>query len=223
MKYIKPLSIFLFIISLAAGPFAFYLTYSIGNIEIFGFAAMTYLWIMFPLAILPAASFAFGIVMIKRKEKTKKNIIGGAIAFSFMIIMGFYSFAFESDQSGLFLVNASEVTGISMPYNVKSKAYHDYDGIVGNALLLDDKEIETFELETQSDRWVSELPPASKGLLPNTLNVEAVKFDRFCLYVLPDNIFNPKTISSGEYKITYIAYEKSKAHIYIYDYSLTIS
>ncbi len=223
MKNSKLLSIILFIVSIAIAPIVFYFICTIGQIDIFGPPTMKYLWIMFPFASLPAISTIFGIIMTTKKQKTKKNIIAGSIAFSFMIIMGIYSFAFESNQSGSFLVETSKITGITMPTEVKSKSYHSDDGRIGNAILLNDNEKQAFELEIQTERWVDELTPASKGVLPFSIAAQSIKYDCFCFYMSPEGVFNPTTISSGEYKMVYLAYEKSKAHLFIYDFDLKVA
>lgn len=218
------IELMLFLGSIVAAPLSFALACLIGNVEIFGLAGMTYIWLMLPFSIIPMSSLVFGAVALKNGNKTKKNIIVGCIVSFFMIVLGFYSFSIDADRSGDFLKNVSAQTGISLPQKTESASYHDFDGKIGNAILTDNGEKLLFEETIVSDdRWVEELPPASKGILPSMLVVQLSSFDYYCLHVGSENVFNPIDLASGNYTLTLFSYKSSKSHLCIfYDYNVVV-
>ena len=218
----RVLGIVLFVAAIAAVPLVFWLACGIGKVEIFGLAGMSYLWIMLPFSVVPFASLGFGIWIFRKAKQAKKNIIAGSISAFFMIAVGLYSFAIQPDRSGAFLREASSVTGISFPENVQSASYSYYGGRVGNALILDKTERTVFEVTIEGDgRWLYELPPASKGVLPPSLVLSLTGFDYYCLFVKPLDSFNPTDFPPGEYSLTLLAYKCAKSQLSVFDrYSL---
>ena len=128
----------------------------------------------------------------------------------------------ESDQSGSFLRDAEITTGLALPKSTQSMSYHSGEGRVGNAIIVNETERKQFEERTLQWPWLSDLPAASKGVVPpftlSTINA----FDRCCLYVAPLNEFNPLTLFSGEYSITLLAYKKAENRIYCLDQCTSI-
>lgn len=101
-------------------------------------------------------------------------------------------------------------------------SYHIEEGRIGNSKFYDKNEIEQFTLEIESDRWVDELPPASKGMLPQMMVLQSGAFDRQCLYVTTIDQYNPSTIMPGEYSVVWLMYSKTTSHLRIFDSNLLI-
>lgn len=215
----KTISIILFILSLLTPIVAFMIVCAVGDVNIFGVAGMTYyLWIMIPFSIVPLISLCFGIIIqFKHLLSAKKNIIAGSIVLLFMVLIGLSSFSYESDQSGSFLEEVSQKTGIRMPSKVRAMSSHNYGGRVGNALLLDDLECLSFEYETKTVYWEKELSVFSAGILPSTLVMNLNNFNSFLLYVEPIDMYNPKELDSGKYELTFLAYAKETNHLLVFD------
>lgn len=218
MKTLKALSIMLFVGAIAAGPLTFSIACLIGNVEIFGLAGMSYLWLMLPFSVIPIASIIIGLVLHRKGLKAAKNIVAGSIMTCLMIAIGTYSFSIAPDRSGAFLDEVRSRTGLIIPYKCESASYGFYDGRVGNALISDPDEKRSFEESiNHDDRWLHELTPASKGVLPPVFLSTIGNCDWYSLFVEPMGMFNPKEFVTGEYSVTLVAYQISKSHIYVFD------
>lgn len=217
MQFSKIISIVLFIAAILTVPIAFSLACVIGNVEVFGFAGMAFLWLMLPFCSVPLGSLLFGIVMTKRGVRSIKNIVAGSVAATFALIVGASSFSFEIDGSGAFLREASATTGIALPEKVEASSYREYGGRVGNAIVLDIYEKSVFEEETRSGRWSPSLTPAMKTVLPAGMIAELGSFEAYCLYVSPLGEFSPEWLPRGEYEITFLSYKRAKGHLRIFD------
>ena len=219
MNRVKVLGVILFIGAIVTGPLAFWLAGILGNVEIFGLAGFSYLWLMFPFSLVPLASVVFGVLFNRKNRIKNKNVITGIAATLFMTIIGFYSFAIQPDRSGAFLREASSKTGIVLPQNVESASYAYFDGRIGNALIKDDLTRQTFETAIKGDkRWLDDLPAASKGILPTHLRTQLIGYDYYCLHVEPTNVYNPTILPAGEYSLTFLSYNLTKKQLTIFDH-----
>lgn len=223
-KVERNISTLLVVATVFVAPLVFSLACTIGKVEVFGLAGMSCLWIMLPFSVIPISALVFGLVYCRRDKKALKNVITGSVVAFLMIAMGLSSFAVENDRTGSFLENASTKTGIILPQKVDSAAYSDYDGIIGNAVILDPNEKSLFEDSINNDgRWLNDLTPVSKGILPPFLLLELTGFDKHCLYVEPINSFNPVSLSSGDYVLTLLSYKESKSQLRVfYDYKVIV-
>ena len=215
----RNISIILFVATLVAPPIVLTIAVMIGRPEIFMEAWVANLWIFFLGSAIPIASLIFGIAAHKEGKTFRINIIAGAIVALFMIAVGSVSFAMEVDRTGAFIEEASTRTGIALPREVEPASYHFFDGRVGNALLKDRQEKAAFEQSISSDeRWVKQLPPASKAALPRLLLSAAGSApERCCLFAEPVSAFNPTSLSHGKYSLTYLAYWPSDARLFVFD------
>ena len=209
----KMISIILFVISIAIVPIAFSVSLIIGEVDIFGLAGMSFLWISFLFLPIPLISVLFGF-----SKKIKKNIFVGFVTTFVISAMGICSLALKVDRSGSFLKHADEITYISLPSDVKAMSYMSDNGRKGNAKILNYSEEQIFvEQLLDSSEWTSDLPPASIGLLPTNIVIETNNFDMYCVFLTKTRQFNPTVIKTNSTDIVFIAYRKSQHRLFVFD------
>lgn len=216
----KNVTIILMILSIAATVLALFLALLVGKdeIDIFGVLAYSNMWIFFAFVAIPFAFLVVGIILHFTIRTGKMNIISSAICTFLMLLIGVTTFRGDIDETDTILRDVEGKTGIWMPTKVKVKTTYEKYGRLGNAKILSQEEVQLFaELIDLSDEWISELSPLSYALLPSSYTSNSGDYDKYCLYIDSIGVFNPTSLDTGEYQITFIAYNFTKAHINILD------
>lgn len=113
--------------------------------------------------------------------------------------------------------NVSHSTGIALPSETDARSVTLFGGRFGNAKILNDSELETFANETKWNIWLSSLPPASKGLLPDSFWPYVMNLKRFFVYLPSDGVFNPTNVAPGKYSVIFVGCDVSQKKITVLD------
>lgn len=205
----------LIVISIIAGPLAFYVGCLVGEVDIFGMAGMSYLWISFLFLPLTIGCLIFGCIKTKSTNRSKKHIVIGICTSVFIAIMGISGLSVKVDKSDNFVKEVSVKANISLPSNLKVMTKYYENETECNFKILDSTEEKRFQNSVEKDPWVTLLPAASKGLLSTSILNKIYGFDFCCLFVETTNSYNPQYVDSGNYSLILFSYQKNKHHVMI--------
>ena len=177
------------------------------------------MWIGFPIALIPAASAIFGIVLKTKKHKgANKNIIVGFVMAFMLCMYGMFYFIFPESHDDTQYLKAQEVIGIKLP---------EYSNVVldytreETRVYLDSIVAETFEEELKSNtRWLSGVPTSMKGLLPSMQAASASTYEYCIIYNINDGTSNELPSKEGMQSYITILYDSDNDCFLIIEYEI---
>lgn len=219
----KILGIILMILSILVVPIAFSIGAIVGEVDIFGLAGMSYMWLSFFFVPVPLACLIFGLLNhIKKTPHTKKNIISGAIVSAILVLIGISGLNIKVDKKKDFVEEVGNTMSILFPLDSRIMTM-SHDGVIeSNIKILNFNQEETFANSTKQEPWVKSLPAASKGLLPLSIINKIDGFDTFCLYIKTNDTYNPTKVDAGDYSLILAAYHIKNHHISIFDLNSSV-
>ena len=224
MKKYQIIGICLFVTTIASLYIGMLIINFLSDTSFFGTLALThYIWIIWLFTPIPVSTFVFGVIF-RKKVHVMIDIIGGAIVFFMMLGIGCLFFIDYKDTSGSFLIDVQNTTNISFPTKVKAMSSYEVGGRRGIAKILDHDQEEEFKNNMTSDKWEEKCPINARVFLPSYVVNETEKaYEKYCLYLLPADAYNPEIIESGKYSVCYIAYNSSLHKLFVFDkYSIEI-
>lgn len=177
------------------------------------------MWIGFPIALIPATSAIFGIVLkIKKHKGATKNIIVGFIMMFMLCMYGMFYFVFPESHDDTQYLKAQEVIGIELPKY--SNVVLDYTQ-EETRVYLDSIVAETFEEELKSNtRWLSGVPTSMKGLLPSMQAASASTYEYCIIYNINDGTSNELPSKEGMQSYITILYDSDNDCFLIIEYEI---
>ena len=222
MKSKKAISIILFILAIVVSPLSFTTCCLIGEVDVFGLSGFSFMWISFFFLPIPLFCLVFGIICKKGGLPMKKNIVIGTLSLSIIFLMGLSSFGIDVDRSTKIVTDVSDETGLYFPLNYRIMTTTYKNEKESNLKITDSLQEMVFFKTVKEEPWVSVLPPASKGVLSNSIINKTNGFDYYCLYVRTTGTFNPSFVPTGDYSLVLIAYKNSKHHIKIIETNVSV-
>ncbi len=178
------------------------------------------MWIAYPVAIIPAISAVFGIVLkIKKHKGATKNIIVGLVMTFILCMYGMFSFVFWQSQDDALYLKSQEVIGIELP---------EYSNVVFDSMMeetrvyINSDVAEDFEEKLKNDtRWLKGIPTTMQGLLPPTRAASVAETYDYCIfYNINDGTSNTLPSKDGSQSFITILYDLENDKFLIFEYEI---
>lgn len=176
-------------------------------------------WVFFPVALIPASSVAFGIVLLIKKRKNGiKNIVVGIIMSIILCLFGLTYFASNESNDDTLYIKVQEATGVDLP----EYSHVVYQKDSNRAFVyLDERVAEEFEDTMKNEPlWLNEVPSSMVGILPTKYFSNASTIKNCIICNLDDKSINTLPSSSGTYNYIFIIYNATSDYFIIIEYEI---
>ena len=219
----KKILLFLFIASIAV----IFLAATIIEKMSLGSGDLRYTWIYYLFLPVPIASLSLGLKYKTIGYSCKKNIVGGYICITILLVFGSYKYIFgnyrqydykliyDIGNELLFEFPEGDIVTNTTNFNIDFYSeINSYSLVYFN----ESDELKIFENEVQkSNKWTNVNTSQMRSIEP--ISIDGTKGNYYLIYIKELKIFNELPKQTGEYNAYYLVYNIDENKLRIYDYS----